>query len=193
MAYGFSDTRLVFNDKQRYRALQWAYTLSFVAVLKRGTVLGAAVGTLAGGELYGAGDHWQLRPGVLWSFTVARRFLGNRPAVPFLLVAGIFSGSSASTVRDADGQRVGLHAFDAKADLSVGWTLGDAWSPYLAVRAFGGPVLWKPDDQARLGSDLYHVSLAAGFNLNIANRTSVYFDGAFLGMRGMSAGLAVRF
>jgi len=173
--------------------VQWAYSLSFVAVLKRGTVLGGALGPLAGGDLYGAGDRWQLRPGVVWSFTIARRFLGTRPAVPFLLVAGIFSGSSASTVRLSDGQRVGLHALDAKADLSLGWTLGDAWSPYLAVRAFGGPVFWRPDDQLRLGSDLYHVSVAAGFNLNIANRVSVYFDGAFLGMRGLSGGLALRF
>ena len=77
--------------------------------------------------------------------------------------------------------------------MSVGWSLGEAWSPYLAVRAFGGPVLWKQDDVRVLGTDLYHVSVAAGFNLTVKNRVSVFFDGAFVGLRGLSGGLSVRF
>lgn len=199
LGYGFSDTRMIFFDAGRYRFRQSAYSLSFVAALKSGLVLGAAIGPHMGGQIDSLGrgapaDTWTIRPGVVWSLTIARRFFGKQPKIPFLLVVGTFSGSSTSTRRESDGVRAGLHAFDAKADVSMGWTIGEAFSPYVAVRGFGGPALWRGVDGSRiLGGDLYHVSLAAGFNLSIVNRVSAYFDGAFLGMRGLSGGVAVRF
>ena len=197
LSFGFSDTRLVFPGAGRYRFRQSAYALSFVGVLKGGLVLGAGVGPHMGGRIEGLrgapADSWEIRPGVLWSLTVARRYFGTRPQIPYLLVVGTLSGSSASTRRESNGEQAGLHALDVKGDVSVGWTLGDAWSPYLAVRGFGGPVFWKLDDQRVIGSDLYHVSVAAGFNLAIGHRVSLYFDGAFVGMRGISGGASVRF
>lgn len=195
--YGFSDTKLILaSDASRYRFQQSAYSLSFIGTLKSGTVLGVAVGPHMGGRadgVRGSTEHYEIRPGVVWALTVGRRWFGTKPAMPYLLLVGTFSGSSTSTRRESDGEVAGLHAFDAKADLSVGWTLGDAFSPYAAVRAFGGPVLWKQDGEQRLAGDLYHVTLACGFNLSIANRVSAYFDGAFLGARGLSGGFAVRF
>lgn len=197
LGYGFSDTRLVFAGAGRYRFRQSAYALSFVGVLEGGLVLGAGIGPHMGGRVDGlrgaSGDRWEIRPGVVWSLTVARRYFGAKPQIPYLLVVGTFSGSSASTRRESDGEQAGLHALDVKGDVSVGWTLGEAWSPYLAVRGFGGPVFWKQDDQRVIGSDLYHVSVAAGFNLAIGDRVSIYFDGAFVGMRGLSGGASVRF
>jgi hypothetical protein len=199
LGFGFSDTRMIFVDAGRYRFRQSAYSLSFVGVLKNNLVLGAAIGPHMGGQIESLGrgapvDTWTIRPGVVWSLTVARRFFATKPHIPFLLVVGTFSGSSTSTRRESDGASAGLHALDIKGDVSVGWTVGNAWSPYLAVRGFGGPVLWRGADDSRIfGSDLYHVSLALGFNLSIVNRVSAYFDGAFLGMRGLSGGVAVRF
>ncbi|MFV8749640.1 hypothetical protein ACNOYE_03700 [Nannocystaceae bacterium ST9] len=197
LSYGFSDTRMVFVGAGRHRFRQSAYTLSFVGVLKNGLVLGAAIGPNMGGRIEGLlnapDETWTIRPGVVWSLTIARRFFGSEPQYPFLLLAGTFSGSSTSTRRDSDGARSALNAFDAKADVSVGWTIGESFSPYMAVRAFGGPVLWRPEGERTFGGDLYHVSVAAGFNLSIVNRVAVYFDGAFVGMRGLSGGLAVRF
>lgn len=201
LSHGFSDTRLVFVDTGRYRFRQSAYGVSFVGALESGLVLGAAIGPHMGGRIEarpeagsdGPSESWEIRPGVVWSLTVARRYFGTRPQIPFLLVVGTFSGSSTSTLRASDRERAGLHAFDVKGDVSVGWTIGEAWSPYLAVRGFGGPVVWKVDDRAVIGTDLYHVSVAAGFNLGIAERVSLYFDGAFVGMRGLSGGASVRF
>lgn len=194
--YSFSDTRLIFFDGSRYRIRQSAYSLSFVVVLKKGLVLGAAIGPNMGGQIDGLRktvDDWTIQPGVIGSLTVARRYFGKKPEIPFLLVVGSLSGSSTSTRRESDGARAGLHALDVKADVSFGWTIGEAFSPYVAVRAFGGPIFWKPDDRYITGGDLYHVSLATGFNLSIVDRASVYFDGAFVGMRGLSGGVAVRF
>jgi hypothetical protein len=197
LSYGFSDTKLLLaSDGSRYRFQQSAYTLSFVGTLKSGAVLGAAIGPHMGGRADGvrkSTEHHEIRPGMVWALTIGRRFFGSKPTMPFLLVVGTFSGSSTSTRRESDGERGGLHAFDAKADVSMGWTLGEALSPYAAVRAFGGPVLWEQDGKQRLAGDLYHVSLACGFNLSIDNRVSAYFDGAFLGARGLSGGFAVRF
>jgi hypothetical protein len=149
-----------------------------------------------GGRAYGIQksiERWEIRPGVVWALSFAKRWFGTEPQLPYLLFIGTLSGSSASTKRESDGEVSGLHAFDFKADASVGWTLGEAFSPYVAVRAFGGPVLWKHDGKQQIAGDLYHVSLACGFNLSIANRVSAYFDGAFLGARGLSGGFAVRF
>lgn len=201
LGYGFSDTRMIFFDAGRYRFRQSAYSLSFVTVLRSGLVLGGGIGAHMGGTidgLYGAPTGvWRIRPGVLWSLTIGRRFFGTKPAIPYFLVVGTASGSSTSTVRDVDGARAGLHAFDVKADLSVGWTIGGAWSPYVALRGFGGPALWRgvedQRDQRIIGGDLYHVSLALGFNLDIVGRVGAWFDAAVLGMRGLGAGVSVRF
>ena len=193
LSYGFSDTRLVFVGEGRFRIQQWASAASFVAALKNGTVLGASVGALMGGRLAHADQQWTIEPGVVWSLTAGRRFFGQRPAIPFLLVIGTFSGSSTRTRHGGSGETTPLHAFDGKLDLSVGWTLGEAFSPYLAVRGFGGPVLWRIDGERVLGGDVYHVSLAVGFNLSLANRVALYFDGAFLGLRSLGGGVSVRF
>jgi len=164
-----------------------------LTTLADGTVLGASVGALMGGRIDGRADGWVLDPGVVWALTAGRRYFATRPRIPFLLVVGTVSGSSTNTARLSDGERAPLHAFDGKIDLSVGWTLGEAWSPYLAVRAFGGPIVWRVEGERMIGGDLYHVSVAAGFNLNVANRVSLYFDGAFVGMRSLGGGASVRF
>jgi hypothetical protein len=197
LSYGFSDTRLLFMNAGRYRFRQSAYAASFVGVLEGGLVLGAAIGPHMGGRIdarRGAPvDSWEIKPGVVWSLSVARRYFGTKPQIPYLLVVGTLSGSSTSTRRESDGERAGLHAVDVKGDVSVGWTLGEAWSPYVAVRGFGGPVFWEQGDRWVIGGDLYHVSVAAGFNLAIGERVSIYFDGAFVGMRGLSGGASLRF
>lgn len=194
--YGFSDTKMIVTDGSRYRFQQSAYTVSFVATQKSGTVLAAAVGPLMGGQADGvrkSSEHYVIKPGVVWALSMGRRWFGTKPTMPYLLVIGTLSGSSTSIRRESNGELSGLHAFDAKADVSMGWTLGEAFSPYVAVRTFGGPALWQQDGKYRLAGDLYHVSLACGFNLSIDNRVSAYFDGAFLGARGLSGGFAVRF
>jgi len=193
LSYGFSDTRLIFVDHPRVRIRQWASVASLLATLDNGTVLGASVGGLLGGRIDGAAEQWTIEPGVVWSLTAGRRLFGQRPAIPFLLVLGTLSGSSARTRKLSDRELVPLHAFDGKIDLSVGWTLGEAFSPYLSVRGFGGPVLWRIDGERAIGGDLYHVSLAVGFNLSLANRVALYFDGAFVGMRSLGGGASVRF
>lgn len=156
-------------------------------------MLGASVGPLAGGRIDGQGDSWAIRPGVVWSLTAGRRFFASKPAIPFLLVLGTLSGSSTRTRRASDGESAPLNAFDGKIDLSVGWILGEVFSPYLALRAFGGPAFWRIDGERTTGTDLYHVSLALGFNLSLANRVGVYFDAAPLGLRSLGGGVSVRF
>ena len=193
LSYGWSDTRLLFPGHGRFAVQQWAWVASFLATLKDGTVVGGSIGALAGGRIARPGEAWTVEPGVMWSLTAGRRWFGQRPAVPYLLLVGTLSGSSTRTRAQATGVTTPLHAFDARADLSVGWTLGEAFSPYLAVRAFGGPVLWRIADTRSVGTDLYHVSLAAGFNLALADRVGLYFDGAFLGLRSLGGGVSVRF
>jgi hypothetical protein len=196
LSYGFSDTRLVFPGSAlgRVRARQWASAASLIHTFDNGTVLGGSIGGLLGGTLESAEQAWTIEPGVVWSLTVGRRWFGQRPAIPFLLLLGTFSGSSTRTRELTDaGPSTPLHALDARLDLAVGWTIGEAFSPYLAVRGFGGPVLWRVADERVFGGDLYHVSLALGFNLSLANRVGLYFDGAFLGMRSLGGGVSVRF
>lgn len=188
----------MFADVGRFRVQQSVYTASFVVTLlnKKGTVLGVAVGPHAGGRIDGLRDideRWQIDPGVVWAFTVARRWFGSKPEIPFLLLVGTFSGSWTRTTRASDQLRGRILAFDSKIDLAVGWTLGEAFSPYLSVRGFGGPVLWRQQGHTDFGGDLYHVSLACGFNLAVGERASAFFDGAFLGARGLSGGFGLRF
>ncbi len=83
-------------------------------------------------------------------------------------------------------------AIDARLGATVGKTFFDRVSPYAALRAFGGPVIWTEGDTTRSGTDRYHVQLAGGAAL-LLDPVDVFVEGAPLGEQAVSAGLGLRF
>ncbi len=170
--YGYSATHLVFDTsgdpglggtttvpmrKQAVSALaerrigdRWSVQLSGGAVLT--------------GELDVAGEKSTILPGPFASVAGSFRALDEKKWTPFVLVSASFGASVTWTKEEgvASPRQETMAAFDARVGVAVGKTIGGIFSPYLAARAFGLPVLWTIEDHASVGTDAYHFQLGVG-------------------------------
>ena len=80
-------------------------------------------------------------------------------------------------------------AADARLGVRSGWNIGDRFFPFLALRAFGGPVNWRLDGEDVSGSDIHHYQAALGAAALIG-RVAVFAEYAGLGEKAFSAGLS---
>src|SRR5690606_16412054 len=89
------------------------------------------------------------------------------PEAPISLSVALALGVSASstTARD-DGTETDWLALDFRVALTASRTFGDVVTPYVSVRAFGGPVFWRIDGEDVAGSDPRHVQGAVGVSLS---------------------------
>lgn len=146
-----------------------------------------------GGLLLLNGARYEISPGWLLSGAYSRRLLDGRGAAPFLLFGLSVSGSGAGTREVALGSAMAassgaLYAFDIRAGLTVGKTFWNVLSPYAAVRAFGGPVIWSIEKQARAGTDLRHFQIAAGLVASLPRGFDLYAEAAPGGERAVTIG-----
>ena len=86
-----------------------------------------------------------------------------------------------------------LYAFDIRVGLTVGKTFWNVLSPYAAVRAFGGPVIWKLAGETRTGTDLHHFQIAAGMVSSLPRGVDLFAEIAPLGERAVTLGGGVGF
>jgi hypothetical protein len=82
-------------------------------------------------------------------------------------------------------------AFDARGGVAVGKTLADHWVPYLAARAFGGPVMWRIAGTDVSGNDRYHVTLGAGLTVRLPRSLDVTLEGMPLGEQSAALGVTL--
>lgn len=125
------------------------YRLSAVSTLSVG------VGAGLGGRLVLRDTRYEILPGWIVSGAYSRRLLDGSGSWPFLLLGISGGGSGASTQELVFGKRaapasVSFYAFDIRVGLTVGKTFWNVLSPYAAVRAFGGPVIWKQIGRAHV-------------------------------------------
>jgi len=158
--------------------------------------LGGGAGV--GGLLVLNGARHEISPGWLLTGAYSYRILDGRGAAPFLLIGLSFGGSGASTrevvpKRTMDPSPVSLYAFDIRAGLTVGKTFWKVLSPYAAIRAFGGPVLWNIDGQPRSGTDQRHFQVAAGLVTSLPRGVDLYAEVAPGGERAVTLGGGVGF
>lgn len=88
---------------------------------------------------------------------------------------------------------VSLFAFDIRLGLTVGKTFWNVLSPYAAVRAFGGPVIWNIDGQTRTGTDLRHFQIALGMVSSLPRGFDLFAEAAPGGERTVTIGGGVSF
>ena len=194
MAYSQFTASLAFPE-DTYRTLdQQAMVVTLGRKLGKNWLLRASLVRVLGGEMNGGGVNATLDPG--WSFGVqaSRRWSVDDLPSLFLGFSVSFAGSF-TTAQYAGGPTHDLFATDLRLGGTVGWTLFDAVTPYVAARLFGGPVFWHPmpDGEQEGGSDRYHVKLAAGLSANLPAGFYLSAEYAPVGELGMSAELGVRF
>jgi hypothetical protein len=81
-----------------------------------------------------------------------------------------------------------LTAIDARIGVAFGKTLWRTLGPYVAARAFGGPVSWKFRGEDTTGTDDYHVQLGAGLVATTPVGLDVFAEIVPLGERAVTAG-----
>ena len=71
----------------------------------------------------------------------------------------------------------------------------DGWLvPYVALRAFGGPIFHRYGGEAVTGTDLYKYQVAGGLSLALPSRVvDAFVEGVPVGESGLSAGLGTTF
>jgi hypothetical protein len=151
-----------------------------------------------GGRMVINNDQYEITPGWLVTASYSRRLLEGRGAAPFIL-AGVSAGGSGASTRQMvsgrarDSSSVSLYAFDIRIGLTVGKTFWNVLSPYAAVRAFGGPVLWKLDGKSQAGTDQRHFQVAVGMVCSLPRGFDLFAEVAPGGERAVSIGGGVGF
>jgi hypothetical protein len=138
----------------------------------------------------------RIEPGWMASGAASFQVLRGEGSAPFLLASLSFAGSGARTSPEPERLDVSaesLYAIDARVGLTLGKTFWNVLSPYVAIRAFGGPVLWRFRGQDITGTDRYHVQAAVGLLALVARRVDVFAELAPLGERAVAIGAGAAF
>ncbi|MFO0550072.1 MAG: hypothetical protein U0271_16875 [Polyangiaceae bacterium] len=152
------------------------YTFSVVAG-------GVLAGTLSSREAT-----YTVDPGWLVAANLSWRVFEEKGNAPYVLLNVSLGAMGASTsFRDLRGRYYG---FDFRFGLTAGKTFEHVFSPYLAFRIFGGPILWDMGDGAlTLGSDRYHVQPALGFVVILPGGGDFFVEGSPVGEQAASLGV----
>lgn len=191
---GFSRAHLIFFDgteEVRFdhgtlRTSSDLYLGRFVFSLGIGATLPGSLVTESHGDL-------STTTGVLGTAGLSWRVLDDEGALPYVVLTASLGGLSTATeqlVTHARGQYLGV---DFRFGGTVGKTLWGWFSPYAALRVFGGPVLWTVDDEVRVGTDRYHVQGSGGAVFLLPGSVDLFVEASPGGEQGGTAGVGMRF
>lgn len=178
------DTDLAFVDGATARLRQHAVSVSATRLLPSDWSLRLAAGGTLGGDLDDGNTVETLGPGWQAAFQAARRWRTAEGAAPFV---STHLALAAGGTPLPDGS---LLATDLRLGATAGWQVGSAWSPYLALQVFGGP-MWRTTDGVSVqGSDLHHYRPSVGSTFFLPAGFSLFVDGAPVGETGLAGGVA---
>jgi hypothetical protein len=150
--------------------------------------LEAGAGPFLGGTITAPAGRYSLAPGLASAIGGSWRLIDADGAIPFVLLTGQLSYISSSAPQD-----IGYNAFDLRVGAAVGTTFWDVLTPYVVGRAFGGPVYWRYQGTAIVGTDDHHWQVGAGMSLRLGRRVDLFAEGVPLGEQGVTAGAGVSF
>ena len=206
VSFGWARSHLFFFDGEDARLDKFAAVASSDLYFGKFTVtLGA--GSIFEGRLEGRGGTREILPGYVGAAGLSWRVLEEEPSIPYLVLSASLGAAGTSTRMlraaaggdpDERGQYLGI-------DFRFGATLGKTFfgwlSPYVALRAFGGPIFWTvnpaPDGTAgaetQVGSDRYHVQGGIGSVFILPAGFDLFVEGNPGGEQGAFGGVGVRY
>jgi len=184
----YTSTRLRFSghlyaDQVRYATLA---TLAYLPTPK--LVLSAGAGAAFGGSLTLPDGKYEFSPGP--TLALGADFRAFDDGRYFVLLTSSLSFAAART-HLAGLASVGYEAFDLRLGAQAGLQLASIFRPYLAARAFGGPVFWRYQGEAVSGTDTHHYQLGAGIGVRLGGSFNLFAEGIPLGERAVSFGVAL--
>ena len=180
-------TTLRFEGDRELTLEQYAITASAGIAWPSRWSASLAVGAVLGGRLEEPAGGHDLGTGLVATASVSRQW---QRAPWFVTGTGSFGASRVPTQADGGGAGETLVGIDGRVGATAGRTVGPV-SPYLLLRAFGGPVLWQLGGMDVVGTDTTHVQLGAGVSASFGPAT-VVLDVSALGERSASLGLSYR-
>lgn len=175
------DTVIVFKDAGRASFQQLGLAASLDRRLSTRFTLQLALGASIGGNVVVRGIAERIRPGLLASIGASYRIVDDSARSPFVVGTASIAQSFVSTASSS------LRATDGRLGVVVGKMLGPI-APFLAARAFYGPVYYAGDT----GSDRYHYQIGAGV-LTYVKGFDAAVEVAFLGERRFTLGVGYSF
>ena len=94
------------------------------------------------------------------------------------------------TENNDDNSKADYISTDVRLGIRSSWNVNNILFPLVAVRVFGGPIMWKIDENDVTGTDIYHYQLAIGSALKLGS-TVAYFEWAGFGEQSLKAGLNI--
>lgn len=201
--YAFTSTTLRFGDGKRADLTRHSVFGSLEVPLASRLSAHLGGGGIASGALEHGAARDAIGPGLTGFVGVAGRVFDGQGALPFLQLTATLSTSHAIT--RGNGRRTDgsvdpgsgdnrYTAFDLRIGAIAGKTIEGVFTPYVAARAFGGPVYWRYDGERVTGTDVYKYQLGGGVSLALfQRRLDVFAEGVALGERGVAAGIGTTF
>lgn len=202
LSYGYFVADLRFDGEANYTLTQHTLAASVGRQLGDAFSLNLSAGAILDGQLEGENSTHDVSPGWLVGAQLSRRWIGGntRTPAPFLMTSLGLGFSMTKTERSdltqPPADSVTLTASDLRLGVMFGISMWDGFAPYLATRAFLGPVSWTRGGSSSVGSDRHHYTLGGGLAWNVTRGTggiSLLVDGSFLGERSVSGGTSISF
>jgi len=197
LSYGYTSSILFFSNDLRTPTERNAVMASFEHPMPRGWTLELGAGSLVSGFLLTPVGKATFSPGVLADVSLSHVIVAPRGyARPLLLLSFSLAGVGSKTT-DPAGASADYVAFDFSATAALGASLRagpHVFTPFLAVRLYGGPVFWTYAGSSEIGTDAYKYSVGPGFALALFHsRVGVSFGASLVGEKSAKAGVSVAF
>ncbi|MEO8903288.1 MAG: hypothetical protein ABI488_14220 [Polyangiaceae bacterium] len=184
----YTSTRLRFSghlyaDQVRYASLA---TLAYLPTPR--LVLSLGAGAAFGGSLTLPDGKYEFSPGPTLALGADYRAFDDGRY--FVLLTSSLSFAAART-HLGSAASVGYEASDLRVGVEAGLQLANIFRPYVAARAFGGPVFWRHQGEAVTGTDTHHYQLGAGVGVRLSKTLNLFAEGIPLGERALSAGVGL--
>ena len=192
LAYGQFSATLRFDDAPDMRVKQHLVSARLSYSFDDGWYLAGALGAVVDGALFNETRSLHFRPGFVGTLQAGVLVMRGQGALPFIESSINLSVSHGALLDDAD-TASSWTAIDVRLGATTGWRIADVWVPYVALRVFGGPVLWREGGVERVGSDSHHFQVAVGSTLSVFG-VDLFVDwGLPIGESGLAAGVALQF
>ena len=146
----------------------------------------------AGGIVAGSVEDRAIHGGVTVAGAVTWLAVYEQASRPFVAVTGSLGTALIRAIAD-DNRTYSWSAWDLRGGAIVGKTFAKRVVPYLAARAFGGPVFWHRNNASVVGSDRYHVTAGLGVTVRLPSRVDLTLEGMPLGEQSASGGVTLHF
>lgn len=193
LSWAFTSTTILFGDGKRADLERHTVFVGTEVPIGGGAAIRFGAGGIVAGQITPHHARADFGPGVSGYFGVAKSLVDEKGWIPFVQIGGTLSGSRVATRGPGVNEAPSFTAFDIRAALNAGKTVGPL-AIYATARAFGGPIFYRYAGESVTGTDLYKYQVGGGLSIALPSRVlDAFVEGIALGERGVAAGLGTSF